>query len=327
MSTARIVQLKDENENPIAPKTSGEGIIMSSGETLNNWIQKPFINEIWHTDGTSSYKMIKFRDGNNYGHGITIGGGGNVIVGSGESGAVLESEWTGDAEVLILSSDNEVVLKSGVQSGKDNANTLTYDNNGSLIGKSIVGSWVDTFKYPLFANNAPAISGAAVCGLTLRTQNYRYGLFGYQDNFFINSITNTNFDNGTNTCYKQWQFLNNGGLTMSGACTASSHPTSSSKRYKENIKDITEEQANKILELRPVNYDYIDKSYGTDCDGMIAEEVAEVLPHLVIYNEEGQPEALDYSRFVPSLIKLCQTQQKEIDELKEKINNLLDKEE
>ena len=98
----------------------------------------------------------------------------------------------------------------------------------------------------------------------------------------------------------------------------------SSKHVKENIKDISNEEALKLLQLRPVSFDY--KNWGEkDQRGLIAEEVLEVLPNMVKVpdNYTGfDPEhselvpSIDYTNFVPYLIKMIQIQQKEIEELK-----------
>ncbi|MBP5594026.1 MAG: tail fiber domain-containing protein, partial [Pseudobutyrivibrio sp.] len=107
-------------------------------------------------------------------------------------------------------------------------------------------------------------------------------------------------------------------------CRAKSFANQSSKYVKDNIKDISDEEAKKILELRPVSFDY---KYGGDPDqrGLIAEEVYDILPNMVIgapkeFNAEEpwDTPSIDYSKFVPYLIKMIQVQQREIDILKSK---------
>ena len=99
----------------------------------------------------------------------------------------------------------------------------------------------------------------------------------------------------------------------------------SSKLVKENIEDI--EDAEKILELRPVEFDY---KFGGHSYGFIAEEVEEILPELVHtpadYDEQKvidgdytRSKKLAYDEFIPYLVKMVQKQQKEINELKELI--------
>lgn len=100
---------------------------------------------------------------------------------------------------------------------------------------------------------------------------------------------------------------------------ASAFSNQSSRRYKENIEDMTDEEALKVLQLRPVKYDYIRRENGTDCYGVIAEEVDEIMHYPVIYDSEGEPDGVDYSRFVPYLIKTVQIQQQEIDALKKEL--------
>ena len=110
-------------------------------------------------------------------------------------------------------------------------------------------------------------------------------------------------------------------ITIGGAgwcpITASGFNTASSIKYKKNIENMSDECAKKILKLRPVSYDYIKGD--TDCLGLIAEEVAEVQEYAVYRNPDKEIEGLDYSKFVPQLIRMVQLQQEEIDWLKEKI--------
>ena len=98
----------------------------------------------------------------------------------------------------------------------------------------------------------------------------------------------------------------------------------SSRLVKDNIEDI--EDAEKILELRPVEFDY---KFGGHSYGFIAEEVEEVLPNLVhtpkdydekevIDGDYTKSKKLAYDEFIPYLVKMIQKQQEEINELKER---------
>lgn len=70
-----------------------------------------------------------------------------------------------------------------------------------------------------------------------------------------------------------------------------------------------------------IKNDYKKKANGINCEGLIAEEVADVMLYPV-YRENGQVEGLDYSKFVPRLIKMVQLQQDEIDELRKEFMKL-----
>ena len=94
----------------------------------------------------------------------------------------------------------------------------------------------------------------------------------------------------------------------------------SSRKTKENIEPMTEDEAKKILELEAVSFDYINKAYGTNKRGFIAEDVEKVLPNLVTPETETRPMSLDYLEIIPYLQAVIKDQQKRIEALEEKIN-------
>ena len=96
----------------------------------------------------------------------------------------------------------------------------------------------------------------------------------------------------------------------------------SSRKVKKNIKDMTSEEARKLLELEPVSFDYKNEEQGTYRRGFIAEDVAKVIPNVVTPETENAPASLDYIQLIPYLVKVAQDQQKDIEELKKKIEKL-----
>ena len=105
--------------------------------------------------------------------------------------------------------------------------------------------------------------------------------------------------------------------------------TASSRKWKHDIKDMPSILQD-VLNLRPVtfkyNLDYLpstDNRSGLDVYGLIAEEVADVIPLAADY-DEGQPSDWNYRILVPILIKAIQEQQKQIEELSDRINSLGD---
>ena len=109
-----------------------------------------------------------------------------------------------------------------------------------------------------------------------------------------------------------------------GIWRAASFNSQSSKYVKKNIKDVTEKEARNILKLRPVKFDYKNSDL-TNQRGLIAEEVLEIMPEMVNVpkdytgfnkDEPWNTPSIDYSKFVPYLIKMIQIQQKQIDGLK-----------
>jgi hypothetical protein len=77
----------------------------------------------------------------------------------------------------------------------------------------------------------------------------------------------------------------------------------SARRYKEAVKDMNEASSG-LLDLRPVTFRYREEVISGPKPiefGLIAEEVAEVLPELVSFDAEGRPYAVKY-RFLPPLL-------------------------
>lgn len=118
---------------------------------------------------------------------------------------------------------------------------------------------------------------------------------------------------------EQLSIRSNSDLNVMRPISASAFNVNSSRRYKENITEMTEEEANKILDVDVKMFDYKKRENGTNVAGVIAEEVYNILPNVVtLANVDGNemPDSVDYSKFVPYLIKEIQMLKKEVDELK-----------
>ena len=82
---------------------------------------------------------------------------------------------------------------------------------------------------------------------------------------------------------------------------------SSSRRVKKDIRDMGD-ATDRLLELRPVMFHYKQEQTlpsGGELPpeyGLIAEEVAEVFPDLVVYDDEGQPFTVKYHEMAPMLL-------------------------
>ncbi len=85
----------------------------------------------------------------------------------------------------------------------------------------------------------------------------------------------------------------------------------SASRFKESIEDMGEASA-RLEELRPVTFRYTERAVGDGPRpvefGLIAEEVADVFPHLVIYDEDGEAYSVRYHVLTPMLLNELQKQ-------------------
>ena len=96
---------------------------------------------------------------------------------------------------------------------------------------------------------------------------------------------------------------------------------SSSRRYKTDVKPM-DKASESILALNPVSFRYKDHKDTTPQFGLIAEDVAEVNPNLVIYDADGKPYTVRYDAVNAMLLneflkarRQIDAQQKQIDAL------------
>lgn len=138
---------------------------------------------------------------------------------------------------------------------------------------------------------------------------YRHCLYGGLD-FFVASnvaIMSTPTTGAT--------IRDNSNIDTYRPISASAFNISSSRRYKENIVDMGEEEANLLDNIKVVKFDYKNRNNGTNVAGVIAEDVLEILPGVVTTTQiEGNivADSVDYSKFVPYLIKKVQLLEKKI---------------
>ena len=96
---------------------------------------------------------------------------------------------------------------------------------------------------------------------------------------------------------------------------------SSSRRFKQDIADMGE-RTERLLGLRPVVFHYKQEQVlpnGGEVPleyGLIAEEVAEVFPDLVVYDDQGEPFTVKYHLLSSMLLNELQDQAHELDDLR-----------
>jgi hypothetical protein len=90
---------------------------------------------------------------------------------------------------------------------------------------------------------------------------------------------------------------------------------------KKNIEPITNDKSNSIINLEPVEFNYKDDKLQRKHLGFIAQDVEKIYPELVT-GGENDVKSINYVEFIPLLVLKIQNQQKEIDELREQINEL-----
>ena len=96
---------------------------------------------------------------------------------------------------------------------------------------------------------------------------------------------------------------------------------SSDRRLKENILSTSVQALNEINQLNLVSFDYIENKKHEEI-GLIAQEVEDIIPQAISRDPESEDSYLhiDYTAFVPYLIKAVQELNKKLEEVNERRN-------
>jgi len=275
------------------------------------------------SNGISSGAQIDFG-----GNGLTNGNRGVLIFQGGSAGPVY-----GDDAATALNNGriefrtNTFDGASGITRGRFNTagEFIVYRNASSPASGSLYtdGSGCAEFQAnvgigrPFLSVNAPGLNTGTVTGnLHVQTEIALYGS--------VNDKKVILTKNGTGTNEGVIYIKNNGGTTKvtlsaaTGDVSADTFTSSSSKRFKTNIKKLNS-GLEIIDKLRPVSF----KRKGTKQEdiGLIAEEVDKILPVIVKHNSENEAEGLDYSKLTVILINAVKELSAEVKELKKKLKD------
>ena len=108
-------------------------------------------------------------------------------------------------------------------------------------------------------------------------------------------------------------------LKVHGEVEADSYIYTSSKILKDNIKPLSN-SLDKILSLEGVSFTWKDENKNESSIGLIAQDVEKVFPELVSGDEGSM--GVSYGNLVAPLIEAIKEQQKQINELEERLKNL-----
>jgi len=122
--------------------------------------------------------------------------------------------------------------------------------------------------------------------------------------------------------YAVYGYGPSGGYDFYAGGPGTNYGSSSSIRWKSDVRPIND-PLGKVLSLRGVYFNW-DAEHGGEHDvGMIAEEVGEVLPEIVQYEENGiDASGMDYSKLTPLLVEAVKELKGENDRLKERLEVL-----
>jgi hypothetical protein len=196
-----------------------------------------------------------------------------------------------------------------------NNTSATNKTSGALIvtgGVGVSGSVHATAFYGNFIGNITGdVSGTIVGGV-----NGAVGAGTPNTGAFTTLTANNDvtFTKGTDSSSTSTgTVVITGGLGVSGTIHTSGFVQSSSITLKENVEPISN-ALESILSLVGVTYDRKDTKHHEA--GLIAEEVAKVIPQVVALDSRGNPVGIQYTNLVAYLIEAVKSLKDEIDIIK-----------
>jgi hypothetical protein len=242
-------------------------------------------------------------------------GTGNSPTFAGVSASQVAATSNADATGLSLRSTSEVLSGEGWCTA-----LYCYNNNDGFL---VVGRDASANARPVFhvggfnnAGHGGWSDGDAMVTLvrmdgvkTTGSANSYRGLSNssYYSNI-VKTTSRTEFKDSQGAHYFNGTLTTGGNMTVGGTLTENS-----SIRYKKDVETISY-GLDKVLQLRGVTY--VKKENNVKEMGVIAEEIAEILPDVVLYDSEGKVDSVSYGRITAVLIEAIKDLKKEINELK-----------
>ena len=233
---------------------------------------------------------------------LVIDTSGNVGIGTSSPSTMLHIEnSSGNASAQLISGTSGTSFINMGDTGNADAGQISYINSG------------DAMAFTANASERMRIdsSGNLLVGTTSAASGFKLQVNGGAGN-----ARYTNIDTGGST-FDQFRF--NGGLI--GSITTNGVTTSFNTTSDARLKDVTgSARGLKVInQLNPVAYHW--KADGKADEGLIAQEVKELVPNAVSGSEEEMYQ-MDYSKLVVHLVAGMKEQQNTITELTTRLEAL-----
>jgi hypothetical protein len=200
-------------------------------------------------------------------------------------------------------------------------------HTGQLVYASAIGTANNTalqFATSDIVRQTITGGGQVLVGATSQFSSGLFGVSGSSATYNLLAIRDTLSSIGTDNWYAY--FVNNSDVRAGGiqhlTSTSVAFITTSDYRLKQNPLPI-KNGLNKILSLNPITYNW--KEDGAEGEGFYAHELQEQIPYAVFGKKDAMdkngninPQGVDYSKIVPTLVKAIQELKQEIDTLKNK---------
>jgi hypothetical protein len=255
------------------------------------------------------------------------GAGALTLVGALSATTLTSTVANGTAPFTVTSTTTVTNLSADLLDGLNSATAATAntivarDASGNITGARVDSTTSRSTTHDITSDtNNRFVSGALYLRGTsptvyLRDTDHNSAQLHCNSNIFyvLRGGNDTETATQVNSVWPMQIDLTNNNMTVGGTVTASSDV-----RFKKNIETI-QDALEKVLNMRGVTFERLETP-GTEI-GVIAQEVEEVAPELVITDGNGF-KAVAYANITALLIEAIKEQQVQINELRDEIKKL-----
>jgi Chaperone of endosialidase/Collagen triple helix repeat (20 copies) len=274
------------------------------------------------TGGNNTAVGANALSGNTTGNGNTATGAGALVRSNGDGN-------TADGDGALLnntSGGSNSALGLNALLGNDRGNNNTEGSGNTATG-------VNALQNNIVGNNNTAIGIGALQNVTAGSNNIAIGnssganLNTGSGNLYLGSLTFGTFIGDESRVIRIGDFsyfgvsipgiLNSGGgsgFQVSIDDSGTLGIVQSSRRYKEDIRPMGD-LSNRLFDLKPVTFRYKKPTPSGERPiqyGLVAEDVAEAFPELVLKNKDGQVESVAYQVLPALLLNELQKEHRQI---------------
>lgn len=269
---------------------------------------------IYYSDDFT-FDVIRFYENpQKYGNGVSVGGRGFLVIGSGESPIELEKNISINSESTYICSDQGIYIEGGGNTGYANRKGIfinadghlmpvvagAYSNNTRNIGSSsykFANVYATTFqgnatglttnagssRIPVYFSGGKPVAVTKVnidediyCGSESSTKTLYSGVLNSHNNCYI-AINGSSGQAGmfhTATTGKDSAFW----ITYINSAGTITRNTTSDRRIKDEVGELTETEASAVLSgVRPINFTYKEDDKRNIQSGIYAQDLRDVL--------------------------------------------------
>jgi len=239
------------------------------------------------------------------------------------TGAAGQSDSTSGIGVWGWASNGSGTTYGGyfAAASADGTGVFAFHDSGKGTAPAVMGRTDSDDSYAvgvhgLVNRTSPGSLSAGVRGENLGTGSAGIGVWGSHNGTGWGVYGTASGASGTGVRGSGGQY------DFYAAGPGTDYGSSSSIRWKRDIQAI-DNPLDKVTSLRGVYFNWDDEHGGGHDVGMVAEEVGQVLPEIVEYEENGiDATGMDYSKLTPLLVEAVKALKAENDALKKRIEAL-----